>query len=86
MLHRVHQLLFNLHGRASWSNAQSRLLLFATLCLGDYALGILSKDIPQSTLDEVRAWGYADDEEAFTNILIFTDGSGTMTNTWSSHR
>ena len=51
------------------------------LCLGDHALGILSNDIPESAPDEVRAWGYADDEEAFTNILIFTDGSGTMTNT-----
>ena len=29
------------------------------------------------------AWGYADDEEAFTNILIFTDCSGTMTDSWS---
>ena len=28
---------------------------------------------------EVRTWGYADDEEDFTNILIFADSSGTMT-------
>ena len=52
------------------------------LSLGDYALGVLSKGIPESVLYEVHDWGYADDEEAFTNILIFTDGSGTMTNTW----
>ena len=37
---------------------------------------------PEGVLDEVHTWGYADDEEAFTNVLIFTDGSGTMTNTW----
>ena len=43
---------------------------------------MLSKDIPEGVLDEVHTWGYADDEEAVTNILIFTDGSGTMTNTW----
>ena len=52
------------------------------LCLGDYALGVLCKDIPEGVLDEVRQWGYADDEEAFTSILIFTDGSGTMTDSW----
>ena len=52
------------------------------LSSGDYALGMLCKDIPEGALDEVHAWGYADDEEAFANILIFTDGSGTMTDSW----
>ena len=75
---------------ASFQPSRSRVLdhravtaasLRHALCLGDHALGILSNDIPESALDEVRAWGYADDEEAFTNILILTDGSGTMTNT-----
>ena len=52
------------------------------LCLGDNTLGMLCKDIPEGALDEVCEWGYADDEEAFTSILIFTDGSGTMTDSW----
>ena len=49
------------------------------LSLGNYALGMLCKDIPECALDEARARGYADDGEAFTIILIFTDGSGTIT-------
>ena len=52
------------------------------LSLGDCAHGMLGKNIPEGALDEVRAWGYADDEDAFTNILIFTDGSGTMMDSW----
>ena len=43
---------------------------------------MLCKIISEGALDEVRAWGYADDEEACTNILIFTDGLGTMTDSW----
>ena len=75
---------------ASFHPSQSRVLeqcgaaaasLRHALSLGDYALGVLSKDITEGVLDEVHTWGHADDEEAFTNILIFTDDSGTMTNT-----
>ena len=51
------------------------------LSLGDCALGTLRKDIPECAQDEVCAWGYAGDEEAFTNILI-----GTITDTWSQPR
>ena len=43
---------------------------------------MLCKDIPEEVFDEVCEWGYADDEEIFTNILIFIDGSGTMTDSW----
>ena len=56
--------------------------LRTALCLGDFALGMLCKDIPEEVFDEVCEWGYADDEEIFTNILIFIDGSGTMTDSW----
>ena len=56
--------------------------LRTALCLGDFALGMLCKDIPETVLGEVCEWGYADDEEIFTSILIFIDGSGTMTDSW----
>ena len=56
--------------------------LRTALCLGDFALGMLCKNIPEEVFDEVCEWGYADDEEIFTNILIFIDGSGTMTDSW----
>ena len=40
------------------------------LSLGDFALGVLFEDITEGVLDEVHTWGYADDEEAFMNILV----------------
>ena len=68
--------------RASRRRAGPRLRVFATPSVSAALRVACFARISLSALDEMRAWGYAEDEEAFTNILIFTDGSGTMTNSW----
>ena len=78
LLHRLQKKIHSLRGRVSRRRVGPRPRL--------YAKSSVWATTRLAVLDEVRQWGHEDDKEAFTSILIFTDGSGTMTDSWLSSR